>query len=139
MDGTEGVTRVTQGPSQHVGPVWRVRRSDDLVRIEGMRRYAADLNSGLGLGFTFAGRKIAPDTVLSLIIRGVTSIVVALCLILFVLGIITVAPELGPGANATASWPPQFALARLSPDAINEMVLMPLSAICELTLHAADT
>ena len=127
MDGTEGVKRVSQRPSQHAGPVWRVRRSDDLVRIEGMRRYAADLNGGLGLGFTFAGRKIAPDTVRSLIIRGVTTIVFTLCLILFVLETITRSPDQAPGANATAS----FALARLSPDAINEMVLMPLSAICE--------
>ena len=129
MDGTEGVKRVSQRPSQHAGPVWRVRRSDDLVRIEGMRRYAADLNGGLGLGFTFAGRKIAPDTVRSLIIRGVTTIVFTLCLILFVLETITRSPDQAPGANATAS--SQFALARLSPDAINEMVLMPLSAICE--------
>ena len=127
MDGTEGVKRVSQRPSQHAGPVWRVRRSDDLVRIEGMRRYAADLNGGLGLGFTFAGRKIAPDTVRSLIVRGVTTIVFTLCLIYFVLGTITKSPDQAPGANATAS----FALARLSPDAINEMVLMPLSAICE--------
>ena len=64
-DGTEGVKRVSQGPSQHAGPVWRVRRSDDLVRIEGMRRYAADLNGGLATPLLAERLRLTPCEVSS--------------------------------------------------------------------------
>ena len=65
------------------------RSPQDVIRVDGLRRYALELNRSQGLGFTFVGKRLAADFVRSTIVRGVATVCAVVAMTLFMLGVAT--------------------------------------------------
>lgn len=57
-------------------------RPDNLIRVNGLQQYAAELNSGQGIGFTFFKRRITKELVTGVLIRGLVLIALLSCVVL---------------------------------------------------------
>ena len=66
-----------------------IRSPQDVVRVDGLRRYALELNRSQGLGFTFIGKRLAADFVQSTIVRGVATVCAVLAMTFFMLSVAT--------------------------------------------------